>query len=275
MDTEISFKYHNIDLGNGEMTILNQPLHKDIESISEVLRYIKKAYNHYPIKKRSFLNAIDLGSLEGAYTVEMENMNYRVTSLEARKENIKKLEWLKEKIKGRFNIIQDDVKNLKNHGEFDLILCSGLLYHLDNPVDFIKIMSECTKNFLIINTHFAREHDGIYDVLPFLNNIKRAIYKRIPKLFNKRNFGLSALKINEGYKGRWFKEYQLDDTKENIENSLLAAYSNQKSFWLTESAVIDNLTNNGFEVKVIQKDNYNDTISLICSKFGMNDFNRQ
>lgn len=41
----------------------------------------------------------------------------------------------------------------ENVGTFDLILCLGILYHMEDPWKVIKILSKITKKSLIIETH--------------------------------------------------------------------------------------------------------------------------
>jgi len=39
-------------------------------------------------------------------------------------------------------------------GEFDLVLCLGILYHMENPLGMIRRMAEITKNLLILESHY-------------------------------------------------------------------------------------------------------------------------
>lgn len=53
--------------------------------------------------------------------------------------------------------VKDNAWNLPSYGSHDVTFCCGLLYHLDRPRSFIKMLGECTKKLLIIQTHFAGE----------------------------------------------------------------------------------------------------------------------
>ena len=48
--------------------------------------------------------------------------------------------------------INDDVWNLPAHGPFDAAFCCGLLYHLDRPAEFIRLMSRCVRDVIILHT---------------------------------------------------------------------------------------------------------------------------
>ena len=59
--------------------------------------------------------------------------------------------------------MRDDVRNLsvEKYGEFDVIICSGILYHLDTPDVFhlIDRTSEMARRLVVIDTHVSLKPD--------------------------------------------------------------------------------------------------------------------
>ena len=264
MNTTPAFKYHNT-LVDGKETVPGIPLYINSEKPQIVFKTLAELY---PPEKRNSIQIADLGPLEGGHAVELARMGFDVTLIEAREENVVKLLWLKEAAKlDRFVVFTDDVKNLDKYGKFPVIHCAGLLYHLDNPVSFLKLMAEHVEDILILSTHYAQKNDFQYDFVPALNKVKKALWKRIPFLFRKRHFGLSGLQIHEGFEGRWYTEYNTKEQRDVIANKLLlSAFSNDRSFWLTKEAIIRILEESGFTVDLAH-DDPNQALGLFICKW--------
>ena len=255
------FKYHNIYLRQGTWTIPGQnPFGLD-QRVQMIFRNIAGAYPQH-IRRR--IHIADLGPLEGGHAVELSRMGFSVTLIEAREENVNKLNWLKHtQYLENFRVVHDDVKNLRNYGPFDVVLCAGLLYHLDTPVACISDMSSVCKDKLIISTHYSQRKDAMYDNFPFLNKIKRAIGKRFPSVFAKHHYGLSDLQCNEGRPGRWLTEYNSEGIKDKL---LASAWSNSRSFWLTKEALINAIEEEDFKVKLANEYPLHDSGLFICDR---------
>lgn len=252
----MNFTAHNIQLKNGERTMGNNPvlLHE-----SAVWTSIEKTVNLFFPKSagdRRHLRVADLGCLEGGYAVEFARLGFESVGIEARTENIEKCNYVKSHLDlPNLNFIQDDVRNLSNHGKFDIVLCYGLLYHLNDPVHFLNIVSACTNKMLLLNTHFAPEFDRRYN-WGFINNRLIAPIQKRTKLFERQvNYRLSKLSFNEGYRGRWFREWGSNEKKENIEKMLWASYNNNRSFWLCKKDLTKAIHNAGFD-NVFEQFNY-------------------
>jgi hypothetical protein len=221
------FKYHNI-LVNGRETIPGKPLYRDSTFSKKIVDFLCTRYNW---AKRDKVRILDLGPLEGGHAAELVRLGFTVSCIEGREENCLKLRWLKETMGAeRLHIIHDDVWNIHKYGQFDVVLCAGLLYHLDRPVEFLELISAHAKDVLILSTHYADRYDARYDVAPWLNIVKRRIYKTVPFLFRRQYFGLSAIDWNEGHRGRWLTEFKRDDNSQKL---LASALTNHRSFWLT------------------------------------------
>lgn len=226
------FIYHNIKLDDGVETNSNlKPLTETGFFVSMV-----EAINYF-IKDTAGLTAMDLGCFEGGYTVELGRMGFKTVGIEARKTNIDKAYYLKNKLNLPINFVLDDVRNILNYDSVDVMLCSGLLYHLNNPVDMIKKMSRVTKKMLIITTHYALEKSFLYDLGLLNKSLLSPILKRLNIKYI-HNYRLSGISYNEGCKGRWYKEYSKKASIQAIENAAPAAYNNDKSFWLCKEDLI-------------------------------------
>jgi hypothetical protein len=212
-----SWTAHNINLGNGIYTI-DEKLNYDTMKLRRVLQII----NDISGEKFDSLKVLDLGSFEGLYAIELGlQKTERVVGIEGRTANLKKAKFSKDTL-GINNIefFQDDVRNLseQKYGRFDVILCLGLLYHLDTPDVFYlleKIYKMCDR-FLIIDTHIALSSD------------KKVDYRKIP------------------YFGAYAKEFKKGLSKEKKEKLSWNALDNEKSFLFSKKSLLKFLHNTGF-----------------------------
>jgi hypothetical protein len=244
----LNFTAHNILLNNGEKTMGNDQI---LLSESAVWKSIQKTVNLFippAAGPRSAMRVADLGCLEGGYSVEFAKMGFDAVGIEAREENMVKCNYVQSNLSlPNLSFIQDDVRNLPRHGKFDVTLCYGLLYHLNDPVAFLKIINDCTTKMLLLNTHFAPEHDIRYE-LGHLNNFFLApVQKRTGLWEHEKNFRLSKLTTNEGYRGRWYKEWNKNEKSDRIEKMLWASYNNNRSFWLCKKDLTKALHEAGFD----------------------------
>lgn len=243
----MNFTAHNILLDNGQMTM---PKDQVLIADSAMWTSIEKTINLFippEQESRSKLRAVDLGCLEAGFAVELARMGIDTLGIEAREDNIEKCEYVKSHLNlPNLNFAKDDVRNLAKYGKFDITICYGLLYHLNDPVKFLKTVSECTTRVLFLNTHFAPERDLRYK-LGFLNRYFIApIQKRTKFLEYTQNYRLSGIQQNEGYRGRWFREWNQNARKDKIEKMLWASYNNNRSFWLLKKDLTKALHSAGF-----------------------------
>jgi SAM-dependent methyltransferase len=265
----MKFTAHNIDLGNGRTTMEGKLL-ADTQACQAIIRTLNL---HFEPGIRSEIRIADLGCLEGGQAVEMARNGYQVTGFEARQINIDKCNYVRDQL-GLTNLsfIRDDVKNLKNYKAFDVVFCSGLLYHLDQPVTFLQMLGDVTKKMMILDTHYAEPDDFLYDFLPFFNPLKRMVTKRLPFLSRKQNYGLSGLARQEGKQGRWFKEYNKTASSDEIEHSVWAAFSNDRAFWLCKKDLLQSIRESGFSIITEQFDGLEDIKGNYQEKYNKGSF---
>ena len=134
----MNFTAHNILLNNGQSTMGNGPV---LMSDSAIWAAIRKTVDFFLPPDTTESNKIkvaDLGCLEGGYTVEFARMGFQSLGIEARADNIQKCNYVKHHLDlPNLAFIQDDARNLSAYGKFDIVYCSGLLYHLHDPVRFL------------------------------------------------------------------------------------------------------------------------------------------
>src|SRR6185312_10010629 len=103
---------------------------------------------------------LDLACLEGQYALEFARQGAQSVGIEGRAENLEKARFAQRALQlDNVELHQDDVRNLSvaKYGHFDVVLCLGILYHLDAPdvFDFVeRIASVCT-GFAIFDTYIS------------------------------------------------------------------------------------------------------------------------
>ena len=106
------------------------------------------------------LNILELGPLEAAHTYQLEKLGAaHIVAIEANKEAFLKCLIVKE-IAGLNRssfLLGDFVAYLESETRrFDLIFCCGVLYHLENPIHLIELLSKATSKCFVW-THYYEE----------------------------------------------------------------------------------------------------------------------
>jgi SAM-dependent methyltransferase len=167
------------------------------------------------------LRVLDLACLEGLYGIELARHGAEVISIEGREANVVKARFAKDVLDlDNITFVQDDVRNLsvEKYGRFDVVLCLGILYHLDAPdvFHFVQRVSDVCKRVAIIDTHV----------------------------------GMSANKSHtyqgQEYYGWSYTEHSSESTKEERLKSLRASLDNERSFWFTRPSLFNLLSSAGF-----------------------------
>lgn len=260
----MQFTAHNILLGSGERTLGDRVLLSETPLCRAVVRTLN---SHFPDHERSRTRIVDLGCLEGGYSVALAREGYRVLGIEARKASFEKCQYVARGLElPNLEFRQDDVKNIQNYGEFDVVFCCGLLYHLDRPVIFLKQLGRTARRMLILQTHYALTLDPLYDESAgsFWKRILSSIVKPMSPSFKsgtrKTNYHLSPVVVHEGKRGRWYREFPGDASPEVVEQSLWASFSNTSSFWLCKKDLLQSMVEVGFPIVYEQYDALSDIV---------------
>jgi SAM-dependent methyltransferase len=167
------------------------------------------------------LRILDLGCLDGNISFEMARRGADVVGIELRESNVAaaRAEQARLQIKNA-RFFQDDVRNLSKakYGTFDVVVCAGILYHLNAPdvFTFMESMAEVCTGFAVIDTHTAAAPEA------------SCTYK------------------GRTYQGWNFREFQAGPTPHEIERSIWASSGNTESFWPTPSSLFRALADVGF-----------------------------
>lgn len=93
---------------------------------------------------------LDVGCGVGHLAHFFKNKKCEVVCVDARKNNIEILKNKHPELEAyHLNIETDSIEHL---GQFDIIFCYGLLYHLENPILALRRMNQACKDFLLLET---------------------------------------------------------------------------------------------------------------------------
>lgn len=167
------------------------------------------------------LRVLDLACYEGQFAIEFARLGAEVLGIEGREENVAAArrhaeQWALERLELR----QGDVRALAraDTGGFDVVLCLGLLYHLDFPdvIGLLERIAEVCDGVAIFDTHI--------------------------------NLGVSRTFHDRGrtYRGRVYIEHSARASDAERESSRWASLDNATSFWPTRASLINALMDAGF-----------------------------
>jgi len=163
----------------------------------------------------------DLGCAHGYYAVEFARRGAKSVGIEGRASWVQHARASMDSI-GPANgqIIQDDVRNFtkEKYGSFDIVLCLGLLYHLDTPAIFelLANIADCCSDFAVIDTQIAMK---------------------------------PMQSVGWRHKEFWgwaYREHSDDADLATKEANLGASLDNNFSFWLTRASLLNALQEVGF-----------------------------
>lgn len=125
-------------------------------------------------------SAVDLGCLEGGLSFELRRAGLNVLGVEGREDNYQRCLLLKAYYAalGGLDFHLGDVRDFRPGRTFDVVVCSGLLYHLDDPAAYIQQLGALTSDggLLYLDTHVAPEDSDLAESIfrPNLSPIKTA-----------------------------------------------------------------------------------------------------
>jgi 2-polyprenyl-3-methyl-5-hydroxy-6-metoxy-1,4-benzoquinol methylase len=205
---------HNIHISDGLYTI-----GEDV--VSTRLRRIVQIVADVASEPLSSLRVLDLACLEGLYAVELARQGAQSVAIEGREANVEKVRFVKNALGlDNLTVCQDDVRNLsrEKYGEFDVVLCLGILYHLDAPdvFRFVESIGQVTRRFAVFDTYVANANK------------------------ERRSYG------GKTYWGREVEEHSPDDSTEQRLSRLWNSLDNPKSLWITRHSLFNLLSTCGF-----------------------------
>jgi 2-polyprenyl-3-methyl-5-hydroxy-6-metoxy-1,4-benzoquinol methylase len=161
---------HNIRLADGLYTISAAPAGDEVK-LRRVVQLIADVSDG-PVEG---LRVLDLACLEGMYALELAARGAEVVAIEGREANLEKARFAARvlELDRRIDFQLGDVRDLsrEQNGEFDAVLCLGILYHLDAPdvFPFVERMAEVCRRVLVVDTNVSlaprdeqRRDGGVY-----------------------------------------------------------------------------------------------------------------
>jgi hypothetical protein len=225
-EREIRERKQAIEAEFGPWTALNIPLGYGINTNPKrmtnlLLRRATQTIADLSTKPWSQLRILDLGSLEGAYSLEFASHGAQVVGIEGRESSNVHARFAAEAL-GLSNVefFTDDVRNLsqEKYGRFDVVYCSGLLYHLPgvDACEFLSAIAQICQRLTIIDTQV-----GLTDQSSI--NWRGRIYR-----------------------GYLSPEHSADDTPEVKATRKWSSLDNNTSFWFTKPSLLNLLRDVGF-----------------------------
>ncbi len=218
---EISARYgewtgHNIHIQDGVYTIAPRVI-RDEFRLKRIVQCVLDLLGGSVKGKR----VLDLACLEGLFAIEFARRNAVCLGIEGREANIERARFVKRVLSlDNLELVQDDVRNLsaERHGYFDVVLCLGILYHLDVPdvFAFIERLGEVCQNVCIVDTRIT------------LRPKEYVTYK------------------NVSYHGVRGDEHDVRDSQSTKLARLWASLDNVDNFYLSRATLCNALTRAGF-----------------------------
>jgi SAM-dependent methyltransferase len=146
---------HNIRLTDGLYTMSPEPSGDEVK-LRRVVQLVHDVFDRI-----EGLRVLDLACLEGMYALEFAARGADVIAIEGREANLEKARFSARALglDDRIDFQLGDVRDLskEQHGEFDALLCLGILYHLDAPdvFPFIDALAETCRRVLIVDTNIS------------------------------------------------------------------------------------------------------------------------
>jgi tRNA (mo5U34)-methyltransferase len=118
-------------------------------------------------EQRSALQAVDLACHQGWFATQLAQAGFdRVTAIDARAEHIADATLIRDALGlDTIELLQSDVHELDTAalGQHDLVLCFGLIYHLENPVGALRVARALTRRVCVVETQVVPGLTGWVD----------------------------------------------------------------------------------------------------------------
>jgi SAM-dependent methyltransferase len=167
------------------------------------------------------LRVLDLGCMEGLFSIELARHGARVVGVEGRESHVARARFAQSAIGlDNLDFRLDDLRNLsaEGYGQFDLVLALGILYHLDVPDAFALAhrIAEVCDRVAVIDTHYS------------LRPLARWRYR------------------GSEYAGLVAREHDPSDSAGDRRRSFGSSIGNLHSAWLTKESLFNLLRDAGF-----------------------------
>jgi 2-polyprenyl-3-methyl-5-hydroxy-6-metoxy-1,4-benzoquinol methylase len=210
---------------NGEWTAMAIKLpdgtYTRAPAVDHRLKRLVQAAHDFAAKPLAECRVLDLACLEGQYAIEFALHGAEVVGIEGRQVSVDKCNYAKNALSlTKATFVRDDVRNLSagKYGRFDIVICSGILYHLtaQDAANFLLKISEVCNGIALLDTHISVS-------------------------------GRTSVSVNGStVHGHFYTEHYDDDDESAKSSRLWASLDNKTSFWFTEPALMNLMIDAGF-----------------------------
>ena len=155
--------FYPFDFGNGLRTTSAIP--QEVTEIFETrLQMVNGVIDNHFGARLPKVTCFDVGCHEGFYSIAMARKGIkRVVGFDVRESNLQKARFVAEAFGfSEIAFRQGDGERLRveETGQYDLTLCLGVLYHLENPMLCLRNVSSMTKELCLVETQVIDEVEG-------------------------------------------------------------------------------------------------------------------
>jgi len=223
---------HHFDFGNGLETVTssNEKFYGKAKSLKKLGKLIVElAPFHLRSGKLKGSRILDVASAEGEHSIRFASHGASVVGVEGRQLYVDRAQFAADclGVSDSCRFIKGDVRSLVKTelGEFDLVVASGILHHLNIEAfeGFLKDLADLTTDACIIYTHVSSDA-----------SIRQ---HRLEGPVNTAN----------GYTGYLYREHKESSSPEERLKGVRASLDNTQSFWAEEKALVNALVASGFD----------------------------
>lgn len=207
---------HNLQLPDGKFTMTDGIVGDELK----VRRVVQTILDAGAAEARD-LRVLDLACLEGIYGIEFARQGAEVVFIEGRAGNLRKAEYVCGLYPdARVTFVLDDVQSLSRDrfGEFDVVLCLGIIYELDQPdvFRFAGNVFDVTRRMTVFDVNFCLEPE------------------------------IQVAHRGRSYWGGLHREHAPDAVREDRLPWIWASLSHNQSFWFTRPSFLNLLNHLGY-----------------------------
>jgi SAM-dependent methyltransferase len=208
--------WHNVALPFGLFTLGPEPRGDNYRAV----KFLQLVADHLQ-RPLQGLRVIDLGCGEGLYALEFAQHGAEVLGIEGRAANLARAEFARQALGlGNVRFEQGDVRDVRRAdlGGFDVVICSGILYHLQHPAafEFLAATREMCDGLCLIDTRIA-------------------LTSEVEAQFRGRS-----------YWGSLYQEHAPGRSEAERLADLGASLDNEQSFWFTRHSLANLLADLGY-----------------------------
>lgn len=160
--------------------------------LEAVRKFILSNFSKYQLQK---MTIVDIGCNDGWLLHHLSDLPFKkMTGVEPRVKNIKKGILVRKelKIKNNIEFINGDITMLKNR-KFDIVLCTGVLYHVESIPNFLRDLKKISKSWIFIESRVINQHNISTEI------INQAELVDLPYKFGQATYGISIHKLESNY----------------------------------------------------------------------------